>query len=178
MGNEKIDPISAIKARIASMTEIEKQAFAKETGVDISAINIMRYDVAVKYCKDHNISLSPEETIWANYNKAKEDWNTYHDLYVQANDNYHDLHNIKEKTRGAYEEAKAKAVEENGGEKLTTTQDNKIRRDTNYTSETIKNANEAEDTAMALLDKCWDAVGAQRGGLILGTLYEGFNFNA
>ena len=52
MSNQgQVDPISAIKSRIATMSELQKQEFAKETGVDISAVNIMSYEVAEKYCK-------------------------------------------------------------------------------------------------------------------------------
>ena len=57
-----IDPISAIQSTVSRMSEADKLAFAKETGVDIRAIQIMDYDVALKYCQKHHINLS--NNIW------------------------------------------------------------------------------------------------------------------
>ncbi len=57
-----IDPISAIQSTVSGMNEADRQAFAKETGVDISAIQIMDYDVALKYCQKHHINLN--NNIW------------------------------------------------------------------------------------------------------------------
>lgn len=50
--------ILAIKNKIATMTETEKQAFTKETGIDVKDIYIMSYEAAEAYCKNHNIDLS------------------------------------------------------------------------------------------------------------------------
>ncbi len=172
-GQQNIDAISAIKAQISSMSELEKQQFKKETGCDVSAINIMRYDIAEAYCKKHNISLS-STNVWADYNQAKSDWNTYHELYTQANALYHNLNNEKNSAQVDYNKLYSAAVQENGGEKLTTTEDNAIRRKTNYTTETITNARQAELTANNLLAKCFNAVDAQRAGLNKGIIAEGF----
>lgn len=60
-----IDPIVAIRTRLANMSEAEQIQFKKETGFDISTVHLMRFDLAQKYCETHGISLSTTETIWA-----------------------------------------------------------------------------------------------------------------
>lgn len=175
---QSIDPISAIKARISSMSELEKQQFENETGFGIQAVNIMSYEAAVEYCKNHNINLS-STSVWVDYYQAKADWNYYHELYIQANSIYQDLKSQKNTAQEQYDERYASAVQENGGEKLTTTEDNTIKRETNYTTETITNARQAELTADNLLAKCFMAVDAQRAALNEGIMGEGFmNYTA
>ena len=169
----QIDPISAIKSRIATMSELQKQEFAKETGVDISAINIMSYEVAEKYCKNHNINLGTTN-VWSDYNKAKADWNTYYEMYVQANEAYYNFKSIESKAQKEYTSAYQNALAENGGETLNSTQDAIIRRQTNYTTETMKNTSDADMTARALLSKCYMAVDSQRAGLQKGIIGQGF----
>ncbi len=168
-----IDPISAIKAKISTMSDLQKQEFAKETGVDISAVNIMSYEAAERYCKNHNINLGTTN-VWADYNKAKSDWNTYHEMYLQANDAYYEFKNAENAARKEYNTAYQSALQENGGEKLNSTQDLAIRRETNYTTETIKNTSQADMTARALLGKCYQAVDSQRAGLQKGIIGQGF----
>ncbi len=177
-GKQNIDAISAIKAQISSMSEVEKQQFKKETGFDISSINIMSYEAAEKYCKNHNINLSTTN-VWADYNQAKAAWNTYHDLYIQANARYDILNSEKNTAHVNYDKLYLLAVQENGGEKLNTAEDNAIRRKTNYTTETITNARQAEHTANDLLDNCYIAVNNQRAALNKGIIAEGLmNFKA
>ncbi len=174
MSNQgQVDPISAIKSRIATMSELQKQEFAKETGVDISAVNIMSYEVAEKYCKNHNINLGTTN-VWADYNKAKADWNTYHEMYVQANEAYYNFKSIESKAQKEYTSAYQNALAENGGEALNSTQDLAIRRETNYTTDTIKNTSDADMTARALLSKCYMAVDSQRAGLQKGIIGQGY----
>ena len=165
--------ISAIKAQISLMSEFDKQQFTKETGVDISAINIMSYEVAEKYCKNHNINLGTTN-VWSDYNKAKADWNTYHEMYVQANEAYYNFKSIESKAQKEYTSAYQNALAENGGETLNSTQDAIIRRQTNYTTETMKNTSDADMTARALLSKCYMAVDSQRAGLQKGIIGQGF----
>lgn len=178
MSYDKTDAISAIKAQISSMSESDKQQFKKETGVDISTINVMSYDIAEEYCKKHNINLNPTN-VWADYNNAKKEWNTYHELYTQANSIYKNLNTKKNTAQVEYNSRYAKAVEENGGQKIDTASDMQIRRETNYTTDTIKNAKQAESFANYLLDKCFNAVDSQRAGLNKGILGEAaMNFKA
>lgn len=178
MSYDKTDAISAIKAQISSMSEFDKQQFKKETGVDISVINVMSYDIAEKYCKNHNINLNPTN-VWSDYNNAKKEWNTYHELYTQANSIYKKLNSKKNTAQAEYKSRYAEAVEENGGQKIDTASDMQIRRETNYTTSTINNARQAEGIANALLDKCFNAVESQRAGLNKGILGESaMNFKA
>lgn len=172
------DAISAIKAQISLMSEFGKQQFTKETGVDISEINFMNYDIAEQYCKKHNINLN-STNVWADYNKAQKEWYTYHDLYTQAYSEYKTLNYKKNTAHEKYDELCEIAIEKNGGQEIDSTRDREIRRESNYTTETIKNAKQAEMDANSLLDKCIIAVNNQYAGLRKGTLGEAaMNFNA
>lgn len=163
--------ISAIKAQISLMSEFDKQQFTKETGVDISAINVMNYDIAEQYCKKHNINLN-STNVWADYHKAQKKWDVYHDLYTQANSEYKTLNYKKNIAHKKYDKLCEIAIEKNGGQEIDSASDMKIRRESNYTTDTIKNAKQAETLASSLLDKCFAAVNNQYAGLHKGTLGE------
>ena len=66
-----INPINAIKNFFSSMSVEQQAKFYQETGLNFANINIMDYDAAVKYCKSHNIDLSPV-TLWANQQTKKD----------------------------------------------------------------------------------------------------------
>lgn len=166
-----MNAVQALKAKYATMTESQQKAMLRELG--ISDINLLDASSAKAYCQSHNIQTDlGNNSAWVKYNNAKADWNNYHDLYVKANTLYQNLHGIESTARVDYNKAVTRAVAENNGQKLTSAQDSAIRRDTNYTTETINNANNAELSADLLLDKCEMAVDAQRAGLNFGTLMD------
>jgi len=166
-----MNEVQALKAKYATMTDFQQREMLQELG--ISDINLLDASSAKAYCRSHNIQTDlRNNSAWVKYNQAKADWNTYHDMYTQANAQYQNLHDIETTAHGDYKRAVARAVTENGGQKLTSAQDSAIRRDTKYTTETINNANTAEFSAKRLLDKCKTAVDDQWAGLNFGTMMD------
>lgn len=159
-----------IKTAYASMSAVQKADFLKTLGIkNIDDINSVNLYAAQEYLKSHNIQGALENnSAWTKYNKAKAAWNNYHDLYTKANAQYHDLKDIKNSALIKYTTLKNQAIQNNGGKDLSAGQDAQLRRQSNYTTETITNAYQAEFDADMLLDKCYQAVDAQRAGLIFG----------
>ena len=166
-----MNAVQALKAKYATMTEFQQKEMLRELG--ISDINLLDASSAETYCKSHNIQTDlANNSAWVKYNDAKADWDNYHAMYVKANALYLDFHDIENTAQIDYNTAVSRAVAENGGLKLTSAQDSAIRRETNYTTETINNANNAELSANLLLDKCKMAVNAQRAGLNFGMMMD------
>lgn len=159
-----VDAISAIKARISTMSEQEIREFERETGISIDAINIMNPEVAEEYCETHGINLS-DVSLW---NAAKISWQKAHENYMTANADYHDLKDIENSAKNKYDTAYTSAVEKNNGAELTRSEDNKIRRQTNYTEDTMANTKNAENTADYWLAQCQEDVGTMQRTLAFG----------
>ncbi len=168
-----------IKTAYASMSAVQKADFLKTLGIkNIDDINSVNLYAAQEYLKSHNIQGALENnSAWTKYNKAKAAWNNYHDLYTKANAQYHDLKDIKNSAHREYLKLKKQAIQNNGGKDLRAPKDEELREESNYTTETITNADKAELAADMLLDKCHQAVDAQRAGLIFGMQGE-FNLKA
>lgn len=162
--------VAQIQSAYNKMNTSQQRDFLKSLGIsDINGVNMVNLFAAENYFKSHGVNLS-ETNVWAKYNQAKADWNTHHAQYTNANKLYHNLKDQKDVAHADYTKLKSKYIQNNNGEKLSSAQETKIRNESGYTTDVIKNTNDAESFADLLLAKCYQDVDAQWNGLNRGIL--------
>ena len=71
-----VDAVTAIKQHYATLSAEGKQNLLKQFGVsDINGLNLIRPEIAEKYCKTHHINLG-DVSVWKDkkYAEAKANW--------------------------------------------------------------------------------------------------------
>ena len=164
-----VDAIKVIKEYYNSLTGKDKAEFQKEMGINsLYGINLMDIKVAEKYCKSHGIDLG-DGSVWNLYNKGKADYAAALGDYNEAESIYNNLKGQTETAQTKYTTLVKNYRASNGEDaKISTAQDNQFRRESKYTTDLIKNTNDAEDRVDLALDARRMAVDEQRHGLMFG----------
>ena len=108
------------------------------------------------------------------YNKGKENYNKYTDLYLEANNVFLQLKYEQEKNRAKYNQILQGYVNNLNGDEsqLTSSMKSSAARESGYTTELIRNTNNAEIMADVYLDQRRAAVNMQRMGLMTSVFQQ------
>ena len=166
-----MDAVTALRAYLSNLPKDKQAEFKQKTGFDLNNLYLMNIETAKAYCENYGIDLS-KESAWAQYNKAKANWNNHHSLYLQARGQYVDLKDQLAEAENKYNKLVAQFMKQNDTDVVSQSAENSLRQQSKYTTDNIKNVKNAELGADALLAKCFMDVDAQRRGLNLGIMGE------
>ena len=163
-----VNALEAVKNYYLSLDSKGKTEFQKETGFNLAGMSVMSYKFAENFCKSHNINLE-NTSAWNLYNKGKADYAAALGEFNDAQKIYSDLKGQKDTAQKKYNALVNNFKSSNGDDvQINSNTDKEFRQKSKFTTDLIKNTNEADLAVNLALSKRFNAVNEQRHGLMFG----------
>ena len=158
--------ITALTEYYLNLDDSAKASFQEKNGFSGNMFNLSERE-ARRLCKSLGIKYN-RANHWAKYDQAKANWEDAYKEYHTLNKAYHKIHAAKNTSERDYNTELQLAIKENDGEAISSSEDNEIRIETGYTTNTIKSDSVAGMNADLALSKMQTCVSEQQAAYRLG----------